>query len=140
MQEMTGCKVLQCAMVPTQSCAGWCRAFHEFNLLLRQVWILGRTYADGYNKTDLAAANALTVQYNISPLFPDGYEPPKAMAQLAGQALAASGVPYSIDNGRNVSAFWQMTGAMAALNPPVTATDATAYAGIRVMVLVGSMF
>ena len=94
------------------------------------MWILGRTYADGYNETDLAAANALIAQYSISPLLPNGYQPPKAVAQLAEQALVASGVPYSIESGHNVSAFWQMTGAMAAFNLPVTAADATAYAGM----------
>ena len=98
------------------------------------MWILGRTYADGYNETDLAAANALIAQYSISPLFPDRYQAPKAVTQLAEQALVASGVPYSIDGGRNVSAFWQMTGAMAALNPPVNAADATAYAGMEVVI------
>ncbi|BDA46341.1 hypothetical protein COCOBI_08-4330 [Coccomyxa sp. Obi] len=104
------------------------------------VWILGRTYADGYNETDLAAANALIAQYSISPLFPDGYQPPTAVSQLAEQALVASGVPYSIDSGRNVSAFWQMTGAMAALNPPATAADATAYAGFSGLGLTANGF
>ena len=96
------------------------------------MWILGRTYADGYNHTDLAAANALMAQYSISPLYPAGYKPPTAVSRLAEQALMASGVPYSIDGSRNVSAFWQMTGAMAALNPPATPADATAYAGLGV--------
>ena len=101
------------------------------------MWVLGRTYANSYNETDLAAANALTAQYSISPLFPDGYQAPQAVAQLSEQALVASGVPYSIESGRNVSAFWQMAGAMAALNPPVTAADITAYAGGRIILLRG---
>lgn len=103
-------------------------------LRVLQVWILGRTYADSYNETDLAAANALIAQYSISPLFSKSYQAPKAVAQLAEQALVASGIPYNLDGGRNVSAFWQMTGAMAALNPPVTAADATAYAGVEVVI------